>query len=182
MLELSALLTNDNITAACIGSAFTVIGALVGAFVAFWLNLNIEKRKTRNKKIEELVYELEKLKHSMLKNILVIKKEASMERNTYFESRKLSDEHINELTKPNSITVAKLICKIHFKDLIDSITTVESKNDEYIDFCAKARRAVYESKLTDEVKEVSIANAIAALEGVVNEIKSLIDIVVNKAN
>ncbi|WP_344289861.1 hypothetical protein, partial [Microbacterium arabinogalactanolyticum] len=97
MIEnISELVNDKTIIGACIGATFSV----VGAFVAYWLNLNLENKKTRSKKIEELVYELEKLKHSMLKNILIIKKEASMERNTYFESRKLSDEHINELTKP----------------------------------------------------------------------------------
>lgn len=174
---ISELINDKTIIGACIGSTFSVIGA----FVAYGLNLRLEKKKTRNKKIEELLNELEKLNHSILKNVLIIKKEAAMERDAYFESRKFSDEHINELIKPSSIVKVKLICKIHFKELIENINIVESKNEKYINFCVKARGDVYESKLTNEVREVSMAGAITALDDVVNEIKSLIELVADKA-
>ncbi|MEL5573002.1 MULTISPECIES: hypothetical protein [Serratia] len=147
-------------------------------------NRKLENEKLVATKREELVKSLEAFKYSTTKNLLLVFKEAEMSNEEHFESRVITESHINEITTPSALSSIKIICSLYFKDLIKHSKSIEEKNKKYNNECIELKNKIRETRINSlDGKSVNTNinkdEAVKKLSELLNETQSFIDIVIN---
>lgn len=158
MLELNSLLNNDTILGACIGAIFSVFGA----FVAYALNLRLEKRKMESIKKEQIYEELLKLKSLMRKkrSYIYLALNDRME-----DANKLEIDEGSNLERISMI-INLYLCE--YKEIFTDISnTYKNINLFYQDI--KYNNFIFDNSQKDEI-EISLSRIKVMTERLIEEI------------